>query len=91
MQQLNCYQCSKPSVKRITCNKTNVIHAIKHISFFFPRESQPPLFLMNSPTRPLYHLFSFSFENGISLLFSLVTILSHLMDPLFPPLLYVAL
>jgi len=28
-------------VLRITYNKPNVIHAIKHIYFFFPHESQP--------------------------------------------------
>ena len=37
-QQPNCYPCSKSNVKIITCNKSNVIHVIKHISFFFPRD-----------------------------------------------------
>jgi len=65
MQQLKCYPCSKSSVKRIACNMpnvihANVIHAIKHISLFFPHEPQPSLFLMSSPKPPLSLIF-FSF------------------------------
>jgi len=87
MQQPNCYPCSKPNVKRITCNKSNVIYEIKHISFFCPHESQPPFFFVNSPKLlTFFVLFLFCKRAFIFLSYQSQPLL-FLLDHFYPPLL----
>ena len=85
MQQPNCHPCSNTNVKRITRYKPNIIHAIKHISFFCLKESQPTFFFMNSQKLPLSIIFFFLLKRA-SLFFSHQSQPSlFLLDPLGPP------